>query len=149
MNDKKKAMGLWLVLLAGSGLLAACGEGGGGGGGGGGEVTYNLQCSGTYSGYPATVTGARHYRPTTLLDGYVTFSGSITVPSLNETAPMNYEGYTYTAPFQGNINSATYGVVPIGVLDATGNSGDEMKIYLDVPSSGPPTILGQLLCVWS
>jgi hypothetical protein len=135
-----------LVFLAA--LTAACGSGSGGGGGGNGNniTTNDLQCQGTFYSMSATVTGTRTYEPYNDLDGYVKFSG--TIATSLETAQMQYEDYSNLAPYEGTIQSASAGLIAISVLDATGTNGDRMIIYEDVPTSGPPTILGQLTCVW-
>jgi hypothetical protein len=104
-----------------------------------------LTCQGTFMGGRAVVQGRRHYSPYNPLgDGYVRFAGSLTAEI--GSARMTYEGYTNGA-FRG-ILQAPQGVFPISVLDATGNTGNEMIIYQGGEHLGAPPTLGKLICRW-
>jgi hypothetical protein len=102
-----------------------------------------LDCQGSLSGSPATISGDRQFTPTSELgDGYVRFQGSIAAAGMQGT--LSYEGYTATAPFSGTIDGPL-GRIAVGVLD---NTGGRMIIYSGTPSLGPPNELGELVCSW-
>ena len=129
-------------------MLNACAENDNNANNGGSvkTVDFNLHCSGHLAGAPATVIGVRNYEPISALDGYVTFTGSLSFGTVDNT--MVYEDYSTLAPFEGNIMFGT-ARIPISVLDATGTNGDKMIIYHDRPTLGPPTIYGEFFCTWS
>ena len=102
-----------------------------------------LDCQGSLSGAPATISGDRQFTPTTGPDdGYVQFQGSIAGAGMQGT--LIYEGYTATAPFSGTIDGPL-GRIVVGVLD---NTGGRMIIYSGTPSLGPPNELGEFVCSW-
>jgi len=102
-----------------------------------------LDCQGSLSGAPATISGDREFTPTSALgDGYVRFQGSIAAGGMQGS--IVYEGYTATAPFSGIIEGPL-GRITIGVLD---NTGGRMIIYDGAPSLGPPNELGEFACNW-
>lgn len=148
--EGKLAM-IWLV----SAVLIGCGSDGSGDNGSGGNdpvgdlngQVANLQCSGTIYNLPASVNGMREFEAYNALgDGYLRFSGTITTST--ESAPMTYEDYSNLAPYEGSIRSDSVGTIAISVLDATGPNNDTMIIYSDIPTLGPPDILGEFTCVW-
>jgi len=102
-----------------------------------------LDCQGSLSGAPATISGDREFTPTSALgDGYVRFQGSVAAAGMQGS--IVYEGYTATAPFSGTIEGPP-GRIAIGVLD---NTGGKMIIYAGAPSLGPPNELGEFVCNW-
>lgn len=148
---KGKLAMLWLL----SAVLIGCGSDGSGdnGPGGNGSVgdlngqVASLQCSGTFYNLPASVNGVREFEAYNALgDGYLRFTGTITTST--ESAPMTYEDYSNLAPYEGSIRSDSVGIIAISVLDATGPNNDTMIIYSDIPTLGPPDILGEFTCVW-
>lgn len=144
---KKKAAFLSLI----SALLISCGDGSAGGSSGPGisddAQVFNLECTGDFNTLPASVAGVRRFEAYNPLgDGYLTFSGTISTST--ETGQIDYQDYSNLAPYEGTIQSDSVGTIPISVLDATGSDSTTMLIYHNVPTTGPPTILGEFTCIW-
>ena len=107
------------------------------------QQAHRLDCQGSLSGAPATISGYRQFAPTSALgDGYVRFRGGVAAAGMQGS--INYEGYTANGAFTGTIDGPL-GRFAIGVLD---NTGGRMIIYDGTPSLGPPNELGEFVCSW-
>ncbi|MAU01868.1 MAG: hypothetical protein CL608_32425 [Anaerolineaceae bacterium] len=109
------------------------------------DETYILDCEGYFSNYSATLEGERVYSPYNALgDGYVTFRGTLTANGWDY--PMEYEGYTNTAPFDGFIEESRDQILHIAVLD---NTAGNFIIYDGRPTLQAPDIWGEFDCRWN